>query len=102
MAAYIVIDRLSVTDPARFRAYPEPAQRAVRRYGGRHVLPDGAQIEALEGNWKPNRLVVIEFQDAEQARQWWESTDYAEARAIHYAATISNIILVDGASCYGT
>jgi uncharacterized protein (DUF1330 family) len=63
------------------------------------VLPHGTQIEALEGNWKPDRIVLIEFDDADQARQWWDSTEYAEARAIHCETTISNIILVDGGSC---
>jgi uncharacterized protein (DUF1330 family) len=42
---------------------------------------------------------VIEFEDADQARQWWDSPEYAKARAIHHQATISNIILVNGTSC---
>jgi uncharacterized protein (DUF1330 family) len=96
MSAYIVIDRLSVTDPARLDAYHRLAPSAVRSHGGRYVLPHGTQIEALEGNWKPNRIVLIEFEDAERARSWWESPEYAEAKAIHDQATISNIILVDG------
>jgi uncharacterized protein (DUF1330 family) len=99
MSAYIVIDRLAVTDPEAFSAYPTLAPPAVLRHGGRYVLPHGTQIEALEGNWKPNRIVVIEFDDAERARQWWSSAEYAEARALHHAATIANIILVDGTSC---
>jgi uncharacterized protein (DUF1330 family) len=96
MAAYIMIDRLSVTDRDRFTAYPVAAQAALQRYRGCYVLPHATQIEALEGNWKPNRVTLIEFEDAEQARQWWNSPEYAEAKAIHRQATISNIILVDG------
>ena len=99
MSAYVVIDRLSVTDPEIFNAYHKLAPPAVQRRGGRYALPHGTQIEALEGNWKPNRIVLIEFDDAEQAKEWWDSPEYAEARAIHREATISNIILVDGTSC---
>jgi uncharacterized protein (DUF1330 family) len=99
MAAYILIDRLSVTDRDTFNAYADPARAAVQQHGGRYVLPHATEIEALEGNWRPNRIVVIEFEDAEQARQWWDSPEYAEARAIHHQATISNIILVEGTSC---
>jgi uncharacterized protein (DUF1330 family) len=98
MAAYILIDRLSVTDRERFDAYREPANAAVRSFRGRYVLPHGTHIVALEGNWKPNRIVLIEFDDAEQAKQWWDSPEYAEAKTIHQEATISNIILVTGAS----
>jgi uncharacterized protein (DUF1330 family) len=96
MAAHIVIDRLSVTDREAFDAYGEPANAAVERYGGRYVLPREPEVEALEGNWRPNCLVVIEFEDADRARQWWDSPEYAGARAIHHRATISNIILVEG------
>jgi uncharacterized protein (DUF1330 family) len=95
MAAYILIDRLSVTDPATFRRYSRSARTAVASHGGRYVLPHGTQIGALEGNWTPNRIVLIEFGDAEQATTWWDSAEYAEARAIHREATISNIILID-------
>lgn len=99
MAAYVLIDRLSVTDPDRFRGYARPARSAVACHGGRYILPHATQIGALEGNWTPNRIVLIEFGDAEQATTWWDSAEYAEARAIHYAATISNIILIDDVTC---
>lgn len=96
MAAYVLIDRLSVTDPDRFRRYSRPARTAVVCHGGRYVLPHETQIGALEGNWTPHRIVLIEFANAEQATTWWDSADYAEARAIHREATISNIILIEG------
>ena len=99
MAAYVMIDRLSVTDPEAFSSYHSLARSAVMTHRGRYVLPHGTQIEALEGNWKPNRIVLIEFEEAEQAKRWWRSSEYARARAIHHRATISNIILVDGAAC---
>lgn len=98
MAAYIMIDRLAVTDWDRFSAYPAPAEVAVQRYGGRYVLPHGTQIEALEGNWKLHRIVIIQLNDARQAKRWWDSPEYADAKAIHREATISNIILVAGTS----
>jgi uncharacterized protein (DUF1330 family) len=99
MSAYVLIDRLLVTDRERFTAYRVPATAAVEDYGGRYVLPGGTQIEALEGNWTPHRIVVIEFDDADHAKQWRDSPEYAEARVIHQEATVSNIILVDGGAC---
>lgn len=99
MAAYVMIDRLSVTDPDSFSSYHALAPPSVTTHGGRYVLPHGTQIEALEGNWTPNRIVLIEFDDADQAKQWWDSSEYAQARTIHRQATISNIILVDGEAC---
>jgi uncharacterized protein (DUF1330 family) len=74
----------------------------VISHGGRYVLPHETQIELLEGKWTPHRIVLIAFENAEQARQWWESPEYAEARTIHHAATISNVILVDNTPCLST
>lgn len=98
MAAYILIDRLSVTDPAAFGAYQSLASASLERHRGRYILPHDTPIEALEGGWRPDRIVVIEFDDAEEARAWWDSGEYAEARAIHRRAAIANVILVGGGS----
>jgi uncharacterized protein (DUF1330 family) len=98
MAAYVLIDRLVVTDPEALRAYHDLAPPTVMRHRGQYVLPHAIQIEALEGNWTPQRIVLIAFEDAERARQWWDSSEYAQARMIHHEATISNVILLDGAT----
>jgi uncharacterized protein (DUF1330 family) len=97
--AYIVIDRLTVTDSAGFAAYQDLASAAVQIHGGRYLLPDTRRIEALEGNWRPNRIVLIEFEDTECALQWWSSLEYAPARALHRDSTIANVILMEGISC---
>ncbi|GAC1523331.1 MAG: hypothetical protein NVS2B16_31550 [Chloroflexota bacterium] len=99
MVAYILIDRLAVTEPAALKVYQSIAAASVANHAGRYVIPHSASIEALEGNWKPSRILLIEFADAAQAKQWWNSPEYAEARAAHHAATISNVILVDGMAC---
>jgi uncharacterized protein (DUF1330 family) len=96
--AYVVIDRLEVIDRDQFRRYTELADASVKHHGGQYATPHRTEIEALKGNWKPNRIVLIEFGSAERARKWWNSPEYAQARAIHRATTISNVLLVDGTS----
>jgi len=102
MPAYIVIDRLAVTDADRFGPYADGARAALEQYGGRYIFPSETRIEALEGNWAPDRIVLIEFEDVDQARRFWDSAEYAGPRALHHAATISNIILLDGDLCRRT
>ena len=36
----------------------------------------------LEGTWAPERFVILEFADADTARRWWRSPEYAEAKAM--------------------
>lgn len=96
MTAYILIDRLSITDAIAFGPYQPLASTAVARYGGRYLLPHDTEIKALEGSWKPNQVVVIQFDHEEGASAWWDSREYAEARAIHRQAAIANTILISG------
>ena len=50
----------------------------------------------LEGDRVPNRLVVLEFPDADAARRWYHSPEYQEAKAIREGAAIGSFILVEG------
>lgn len=69
----------------------------MARHGGR-FLARGGRIEALEGDWLPKRLVILEFPSVEQARAWVESSDYAPARQLRQRASRSRLIVVEGVS----
>ena len=71
MPAYIVAE-LTITDPEGFEEYRQGVPATVERYGGRYIVR-GGQLEALEGDWQPRRLTILEFPTAEQARAWWSS-----------------------------
>jgi len=65
MAAYLLVD-CKVTDPAQYEEYKGAAQSAIESYGGRYLVRGGGSV-ALEGNWQPNRIVVLEFPTLQQA-----------------------------------
>jgi uncharacterized protein (DUF1330 family) len=94
MAAYAVID-VYVTDEDAAARYRELSGPSVMRHGGR-FLARGGVIDVLEGDWHPARLVVIEFDSADEARAWYESDDYAEARAVRQDAGDWRVVIVDG------
>jgi len=52
----------------------------------------------LEGSWDPHRLVIVEFPDAEHARRWWSSPEYAPAKAIRQATSVGTLVLLEGVS----
>jgi uncharacterized protein (DUF1330 family) len=51
----------------------------------------------LEGEWQPHRLVVLEFDDEDSARRWYDSPEYAEAKAVRARSARSSLLLVRGA-----
>ncbi|WP_234025259.1 MULTISPECIES: DUF1330 domain-containing protein [unclassified Streptomyces] len=79
----------------RYRAL---AEASIRRYGGRYVVR-GAAPEVLEGAWPAaQRVVVVEFPDAERAKEWYASAEYAEALEIRQSALERRLLLVEGIS----
>jgi uncharacterized protein (DUF1330 family) len=94
MPAYVLVDA-KVTDPAQYEEYRKVAPAAIARYGGRYLVRGGATT-VLEGEWQPNRIVVLEFPDADAARRFYDSPEYRAARALRAGAATMNVIVVDG------
>ena len=94
MAAYLVVD-IDVTDPARFEEYKKLAPAAIAKYGGRYIIRGGA-YEALEGNWKPQRLTIVEFDSMEKAKAFYASPEYAVAIKARAGAANFKALVVQG------
>jgi uncharacterized protein (DUF1330 family) len=94
MPAYIVT-QVDVEDPVRFEDYKPMVPPSLEAFGGRYLVR-GGQVENLEGTWAPKRLVLVEFPSLDQAKAWWNSKEYAEAKAIRQAAAKTEMIVVEG------
>ena len=94
MAGYVVVE-LETSDHECMARYRELSGPSVERHGGRFLVR-GGRFELLEGDWNPERLVVIEFPSVEQAREWYESEDYREARDVRAGAARLQMLLVEG------
>jgi uncharacterized protein (DUF1330 family) len=94
MPAYLVSD-VSIQDAEAFQVYRTRAAAAIARYGGRYLARVGA-IEPLEGSWRPERIIIVEFPSIEQARAWYRSPEYASALEVRDRALSRDLILVDG------
>ena len=95
MAAYLVVE-VEVKDPQRYEDYKAMVPPTVKAYGGKFLVRGGA-AECLEGGPPPARMVVIEFPSVEQAKRWWDSDEYREARNLRQAIAETRLILVEGA-----
>jgi uncharacterized protein (DUF1330 family) len=90
-----MILNVEVTNPERYAEYAKTGAPTVAQYGGRYLARGGAAAK-LEGTLQPKRVVVIEFESADRARAWWESSEYAGPKAVRQSAARSDVILVDG------
>jgi len=94
MTAYLVVDAKS-SDPGSMAEYRRLAQIAVDKFGGRYLVRGGA-YQILEGDWRPERLVVVQFDNAEQARVFYDSTEYGAARQARAGCSRFDMLLIEG------
>jgi uncharacterized protein (DUF1330 family) len=94
MAAYVIVET-DVTDPERYERYKAAATEAVVAHGGRYLVR-GGELDVLEGDWEPSRLVVLEFDDLATARRWYDSEGYRQARRLREGAARLRLVAVQG------
>lgn len=94
MTAYVIVD-INVTDPVRYEDYKKLAAPTVEMYGGKYIAR-GGKSETLEGDWTPTRLVILQFENIEQAKAWHDSVEYSEAKHLRHATAISQMVVIDG------
>jgi uncharacterized protein (DUF1330 family) len=90
-----VIATVEVKDPVRYEDYKTLVPPSIAAFGGRFVAR-GGKTDVLEGDWNPNRLVILEFPNAERARQWYDSPEYAAAKALRQATSTGSLVLIEG------
>ena len=94
MPAYVIAN-VDILDPTPYERYKGMAPPSIAAYGGRYVAR-GGKVQVLEGSWQPTRLVILEFPNAAQARAWWESKEYAEAKAVRQSCARADLVIVEG------
>ena len=94
MPAYIIVD-IEITDPVGYEEYKKLAGATVERYGGKYIVRGGA-VETLEGDWKPKRIVVLEFESVQSAKEWLNCEAYREPRKMRHRTAKTKMIVVEG------
>jgi uncharacterized protein (DUF1330 family) len=94
MPAYIIVE-IEITDPVGYEQYKKQAAATVEQYGGKYIVRGGA-CHTLEGNWKPKRVVVLQFDNMERANAWLNSPEYVEPRKLRHRTAKTQMILVEG------
>jgi len=94
MAAYIIVD-IDIHDSETYEEYKRLAPPSIAQYGGKY-LTRGGVTEVLEGDWIPKRLVILQFESMERAKEWVNCAEYAPAKKLRQLSSRSNMILTEG------
>lgn len=92
MSAYVIID-IKVLDTDSYSDYVRKVPPIIEKYGGRYLVR-GGEITTLSGGWHPERVILLEFDSAEQVNNWLTSPEYAEITSLREKSTESKAILI--------
>jgi len=95
MTAYVIVD-IDVANPAAYDEYKKLAPPTIAAYGGKY-LARGGRTETLEGEWMLNRLVILEFDSVDRAKQWLDSPEYSAIKHLRHQAAKTNMVVIEGA-----
>ena len=95
MSSAYLIANVSVTNPQQYEEYKKWSSAAMQAHGA-EVCVRGGKVEVLEGDWSPERLVVLKFPSVEAARRFNESPEYGRARAARQGAAVMRMVVVEG------
>lgn len=94
MNAYLILD-LAIHDLERFSEYIEKIPEFIKKHSGRYVV-QGVEPSVMEGDWEPQRVVVIEFPTSDHAKTFLKDPEAQELFKLRHSTTTSKLILVDG------
>ena len=94
MKAYLVLD-LTVNDFNGFRKYVAEIPAFIARHSGQYIVSGGEQ-KTIEGDWKPERLVIIEFPARENAEAFLDDPEIQDLFEVRHRTTTSRLVLADG------
>jgi uncharacterized protein (DUF1330 family) len=94
MSVYMVIES-KVKNPERYREYQSKVPGTIARYGGRY-LARGEGVTPLSGDWKPERMILLEFPDERHIRDWLASPEYRAIAPLREAGAETRAVIVEG------
>jgi uncharacterized protein (DUF1330 family) len=69
--------------------------QTAAQFGGRYIVRGGT-TDVLEGDWSPQRMVIIEFPSMDQLEAWYSSEEYAPWIEVRQSLTDSKLVAVEG------
>jgi uncharacterized protein (DUF1330 family) len=90
--AYVISAVEGFVDEVTVRRYSEITGPAIEHFGGRFLVSN-AEPAVVEGESPPGHLSMVEFPSIEHAKAWYDSPEYAEARALTPATFRGRVLM---------
>lgn len=91
-----LIAELTVRDRDKLLAYYEQVRPLMAEHGGEILGFSAAGADVVEGDWRPQLLVLHRWRSRADFDAFWESPAYQPVKALRHAACESRIVVFDG------
>jgi uncharacterized protein (DUF1330 family) len=89
-----IIAEVEPTDPATIQKYVAKLPETLAPFN-HHYVVRGGKTQSLEGE-PPKGIVIIAFDSAEKAREWYESPAYEAIKPLRLSAATSRLFIAEG------
>ena len=93
MKAIAIVD-MEINDPEGYSKYPPLVWPLIEKHGG-VITYRISDFETVEGDWCPNRLLIVEFPDKAAAKAFLADPDYQPVKDIRLKTTSSLMVVGD-------
>ncbi len=94
MSSYFIA-QIKIHDSQEYEKYLQGTDAVFSKYRGKYLAVD-CNPERLEGEWKHDRIVVIEFPNDEELKRWYNSDDYKAILKYRLNAAECDTIIAHG------
>ena len=95
MPSAYVLANVQVTNAQQYEEYKRLSTIAMKAHGA-EVCVRGGQTEVLEGDWTPNRVVLLKFPSMDKAKAFYDSPEYQAAKQAREGIAVMRMVLIEG------
>ena len=99
---FVVLD-ITVNDPIMYEQYRINVEPIIQKYGGKYLVRSGGmafdkdpdkKIIPGEGNWNPNRLIILEWNSIEELQNFTNSEELKKVTVLREKSATTKSIIV--------
>ena len=95
MSVYMIVDVKEVMNQQGYGEYIRQVPPIVEKFGGRY-LARGGQATAVSGNWKPTRIIIVQFESMDKFQKWWNSPEYRAVAPLRERSAKTDVVVLEG------
>ncbi len=99
---FVVLD-ITVNDTIMYEQYRIKVEPILKKYGGKYLVRSGGmafdkdpdkKVIPGEGNWNPNRLIIVEWKSMEELQKFITSEEYLKIAELRKNSASTKSVIV--------